>query len=223
MTLLAAMFPIYVMGNFHCIGMCGPIAMLLGRSPYRAYYLLGRLVSFTIAGFIAGAFGEVLAIAFQAWHIGGLLSILIGLIMILAGFQVLLNFRLPFSVQIDRAFAPFREKLNGFLLSQDPWPLFLVGFFTILLPCGQTLLVYSACALSGSAAAGTINGFAFGLLTTPSLYLAMHGSKILQKIKRFYKPVVGGVSIAIGAVALLRGLADWELISHFGIHPVMIY
>lgn len=223
MSLLVAMFPIYVMGNFHCIGMCGPIAMLLGQSPFRGFYLLGRLVSFTLAGFIAGGFGEVLAIALTAYHIGGLLSILIGLIMILSGLYVFQSFKWPFLYKIERSIAPFREHLNALLFTKEPWPLFLVGFFTIALPCGQTLLVYSACALSGSAAIGMLNGFAFGLLTTPSLYLAMRGSGILARIKRYYKPIVGGLSICIGIIALLRGLADMELIPHFGIHPVIIY
>lgn len=223
MQLLAAMFPIYVLGNFHCIGMCGPIAMLLGRSPYRGFYLLGRLVSFTFAGFLAGAFGEVLAISLNAYHLAGLLSIVIGLVMALSGIFLLGSIKTPFLWKIEKLAQPFREKMNQLLFSQEPMPLFLVGFFTIALPCGQTLLVYSACALSGSAWIGTLNGFAFGLLTTPSLYLAMRGSGMLARIKKYYRPIVGSMSIAIGSVAILRGLAEWGWISHFGIHPIMLY
>lgn len=223
MQLLAAMFPIYVLGNFHCIGMCGPIAMLLGRSPYRGFYLLGRLVSFTLAGFIAGAFGEVLAITLSAYHLAGLLSIAIGLVMATFGIFLLGSLKTPFLWQIEKFIAPFREKMNELLFSKEPMPLFLVGFFTIALPCGQTLLVYSACALSGSAWIGTLNGFAFGLLTTPSLYLAMRGSNWLTRVKRYYRPIVGSLSVAIGLVAILRGFAEWGMIPHFGIHPLMIY
>lgn len=221
MTLLTAMFPIYVMGNFHCLGMCGPLALLLGSSPYRAFYLLGRLISFTLAGFIAGAFGEVLGIAFQNYS--GLLAIILGGIMAASGFFVLSNFKVPFSSSVERFFAPFRERLNHLLFSKEPWPLFLVGFFTIALPCGQTLLVYSACALSGSTFVGTLNGFAFGLLTTPALYFAMQARGLLERMKRFYRPVVGGMAFGIGLIAILRGLAEWGLISHFGIHPFIIY
>lgn len=223
MHLFVAMFPIYVLGNFHCIGMCGPIAMLLGRSPYFGFYLLGRLVSFTLAGFLAGAFGEVIAISLSAYHLAGLLSIVIGLVMAISGVFLLGGLKTPFLWKIEKWIAPIREKMNQLLFSKEPMPLFLVGFFTIALPCGQTLLVYSACALSGSAWIGTLNGFAFGLLTTPSLYLAMRGSSLLARIKKYYRPVVGSLSIAIGAVAILRGLAEWGLISHFGIHPIMIY
>lgn len=217
MNLLAVMFPIYVMGNLHCIGMCGPIAMMLGKSPFRSFYLLGRLLSFTLAGFVAGGFGEILALALSEYYIGASLSIMVGLVMIISGLCII--FGVPFFHQM----APLRERLNLLFFSQEPWPLFLVGFLTIALPCGQTLLVYSACALSGSAASGTLNGFVFGLLTTPSLYLAMRGSKVLGHLRRLYKPVVGGLSIGIGGIAILRGIADIGWISHFGIHPLIIY
>lgn len=223
MHLLAAMFPIYVLGNFHCIGMCGPIAMLLGRSPYRIFYLIGRLVSFTLAGFLAGAFGEVLAISLNAYNLAGSLSVVIGIVMAVYGAFLLLSLKTPFLWKIEKWIAPFREKMNQLLFSKEPMPLFLVGFLTIALPCGQTLLVYSACALSGSAWIGTLNGFAFGLLTTPSLYLAMRGSSFLTRIKKYYKPIVGSMSVAIGAIAILRGLAEWGVISHFGVHPLMLY
>lgn len=215
MSLLIAMLPIYLMGNFHCIGMCGPIAMLLGNSPFWGFYLLGRLVSFTLAGLIAGAFGEVLAIAFKTFNISGLFSILMGLLMCVSSAFVYFN--------VSFLKPPYKSYLDRWLFSQDPWPLFLVGFFTIALPCGQTLLVFSACALSGNGATGTLNGFVFGLLTTPSLYLAMRGSKFLLRIKHFYRPIVGGFSLCIGMIAILRGFAEMELIPHFGIHPVIIY
>ena len=223
MQLLLAMFPIYVLGNFHCIGMCGPIAMLLGRSPYFGFYLIGRLISFTLAGFLAGAFGEVLAISLKAYNLSGLLSICVGLLMALSGVFLLWSIKTPYFSSIEKWAAPIREKMNLLLFSQEPMPLFLVGFFTIALPCGQTLLVYSACALSGSAWVGTLNGFAFGFLTTPSLYLAMRGSNWLVRLKKYYRPIAGSLSALIGLIAILRGLAELGWISHFGIHPIMIY
>lgn len=219
MALLAAMLPIYLMGNLHCLGMCGPIAMLLSRAPFRVFYLLGRLVSFTLAGFLAGAFGEVLAISLHQAHLSGLLSLVFGGLIFIFGCMILCNVSQSLALPLGR----FRDQLNQWLFSQEPWPLFLVGILTVALPCGQTLLVFSACALSGSAETGLLNGFAFGLLTTPSLYIAMRGAGWFMYLKRFYRPVVGGLSLLIGLVAILRALADWGVIPHFGIHPVMIY
>ena len=60
MSLLITMLPLYLLGNLHCIGMCGPLVMLLGQQRCRAFYFLGRTLSFTLAGLLAGALGSVL-------------------------------------------------------------------------------------------------------------------------------------------------------------------
>lgn len=223
MTLLIAMLPLYVMGNLHCLGMCGPLAMLLGGSRFRGFYLLGRLVSFTLAGFIAGAIGQVIGIVLHSYHISAAFSVLLGFLMLLAGGYILAGKQIPFSVGALKRLAPLQERFHKLMYTQEPWPLFLFGFCTILLPCGQTLLVYSACALSGSAWVGLINGFAFGLITTPSLLIAMRARKWISKMSKWYRPIVGFSALFIGLVAVLRGLAEWGLISHLGIHPFMIY
>lgn len=219
MNLLFAMLPIYVLGNLHCLGMCGPIAMLLGTSHYRAFYLLGRLISFTLAGTLAGLFGQVIGALLAAYHLSGWFSVVFGGVMAAGGISILLGWELP----LLRRFAPMHDYLNRLLFTGEPWPLFLVGFFTIFLPCGQTLIVYSACALSGSAFVGTLNGLAFGLLTTPSLFLAMQAKRWMQGVKGWYQPLVGGMAVGIGVITVLRGFAEWELIPHVGVHPFMVF
>jgi len=83
-----------------------------------------------------------------------------------------------------------------------------------LLPCGQTLIVYSACALSGDLLAGTLNGFAFAILTSPSLVLAMQAEKSLKFAKRYYNQLVGLAAIFVGILAMMRGLAEIGIIEH---------
>jgi sulfite exporter TauE/SafE len=201
MTLLIAMFPIYLMGNLHCLGMCGPLAMMIGNSPYRGYYLMGRMLSFTMAGALAGMFGYVIASLLQPYHLSYLFSLGLGISMLLIGAFILLG-KSPGIPLLSR----YEKKMSALLFHQGPWALFLFGFFTIALPCGQTLLVFSACALSGSAAAGTVNGLAFALLTTPSLLLAMHAKKFVNKAHKFYRPVVGVLAILVGIGAIYRGV-----------------
>lgn len=201
MTLLLAMFPIYVMGNLHCLGMCGPIALMIGSSPYRGYYLLGRLISFTLAGTLAGMFGYVVATLLQPYHLAYLFSLSIGISMLLIGISILMGKSIGFPL-----FAYYEKKMSVLLLKKGPWALFLFGFCTIALPCGQTLLVFSACALSGSASTGTLNGMAFALLTTPSLLLAMQAKRFVAKAHGLYRPVVGGLAILVGLGAIYRGI-----------------
>ena len=41
MTLFLAMLPIYLFGNIHCFGMCGPLAMMIGHHRFAIGTFLG--------------------------------------------------------------------------------------------------------------------------------------------------------------------------------------
>ena len=192
--------------------------MLLGKSPFRFFYFFGRLLSFTLAGLLAGGFGAVIGVILNDLHVPALTSILFGTITFLLGLCTLLHFAYPGHHQLAKWLAPFNQTLSTALLKEKPWPTFLFGFFTILLPCGQTLIVYSACALSGDMLVGTANGFAFALLTTPSLFLAMQAKKTFAFARKYYNHLIGWSAMFVGLLACLRGFADWGYIPHFVIN-----
>lgn len=223
MTLLMTMLPVYLIGNVHCFGMCGPLAMMISHSPFRMFYLLGRLLSFTLAGMLAGAVGEVIGVSLHQLGIAALASVGVGLLMVAAGIFLYLDRMIPGGKALDQLLRPLNARMEKLLFMPSPGALFLFGFATILLPCGQTILVYSACALSGSALVGTVNGFAFALLTTPALFLALTAREFMSRWRFAYRPVVAITAIAIGVISILRGLADWGIVAHFGIHPFMVY
>lgn len=218
MTLFLTMLPVYLLGNLHCIGMCGPLVMLLGKSNYRYFYFFGRLLSFTLAGMLAGGFGAVIGVVLNDLHVPILASLLFGGITLFLGICTLLHISYPGYQQLAKRLAPLNQKLSSALLKEQPWPTFLFGFFTILLPCGQTLIVYSACALSGDLLIGTANGFAFALLTSPSLFLAMQAKKTFAFARKYYHHLIGWSAVFVGLVACLRGFAEWGIISHFVIN-----
>ena len=124
------------------------------------------------------------------------------------------NARRPF---ISKFLAPFNHSLSSLILRDQKWPTFLFGFLTIALPCGQSLIVFSACALSGSVWVGMINGFFFSLLTSPSLLFAMKAHLILGKFKSYYSALMGICASIVGTLAICRGMAELEVISHWTI------
>lgn len=226
MALLFSMLPIYLLGNFHCMGMCGPLVMMLGKSPYRYLYFLGRTLSFTLAGTIAGTFGAVLNVILSELRFGILASLLFGILMILCGFLSFFRLDYPGHSFLAKKLAPFNQTLSLTLLKQTPLSTFLFGFFTILLPCGQTLIVYSACALSGDCFSGSLNGLVFAILTAPALFLAMQAEKGFKFAKKYYHELIGIAAMFVGMLALLRGFAEMGLIPHFTINEtyhVMIF
>lgn len=214
MILLATMLPFYLFGNLHCIGMCGPLVMMIGQHRYRYFYFLGRLISFTLAGMIAGELGAVLQVFLQAYHIPALTSFIFGgLILSVAISSLFGKVHFNFSWLTQRL-AGMNQTLSLLMLRDQPLPSFLFGFFTIALPCGQTIVVFSACALAGDLFVGMLNGFAFAFLTTPSLFLAMHACKLVYQAKKHYHTVLGICSLIIALLSICRGLAEMNLIPH---------
>lgn len=214
MTLLLTMFPFYLLGNLHCMGMCGPLAMTLGAHRYRNFYFIGRLLSFTAAGGIAGGMGAVVNIYLNQFHISSASCLLFGSLMLLAGLFNLFGISFPGHFLLAKILAKVNGRLSLLILQDLPLSTFLFGFLTIALPCGQSLIVFSACALSGSLSIGALNGFAFAFLTSPALFLAMKAHFVLRKAKKYYNLASSLFIILAGLFSICRGLAEYEIIPH---------
>lgn len=213
MTLFWTLLPLYLLGNFHCLGMCGPIAALLGKNPRKHFYLLGRAVSFTVAGVISAFFGASLSILLYYSGLDKSALFLFSLFFTLIGISYLAPTKLPLPKFLNRFFLWTQKKAAPLLLEESPLKTFLFGFFTVLLPCGQSLFVFSSIALEQDIISGAFNGWAFSLLTTPSLFFAMHAGK-----KFFFKGsqisfVLGLLSLLVALSLFLRGLAQLGWIS----------
>lgn len=194
-------------GSFHCVGMCGPIALALpvGKLTYvqatlsRILYNLGRIITYSTFGYVFGYFGSQLFVAgFQQQ-----LSISIGLLMIL--------FIIPSKLA---AFNPFlkivhllQKSLGGFLSSKS-----LIGFLTLgilngLLPCGMVYVALASAMATSSPLEGAIFMALFGLGTAPLMFsvsilpkfLSLNARKTINK----YLPVY---SFLLAIFFIVRGL-----------------
>jgi len=128
MSLFLTMLPIYIFGNLHCIGMCGPLVMMIGHHRYRYFYFLGRIVSFTMAGLAAGAAGAVLHLALQRYHIPAATCFLFGGIILMLGVYTLLGWQYPGYQWLARHLAKFNQTISTLMLRDRAWPAFLFGF-----------------------------------------------------------------------------------------------
>lgn len=228
MALLITMLPFYLLGNFHCLGMCGPLAMMIGKHRYRYLYFAGRLMSFSLAGMIAGAIGAVSNVFLASYHLSTFVSFFFGLMIISAGLSLICGWSVVGKGWIAKKMAKASSKISLLLLRDLPLATFIFGFLTVSLPCGQTIVVFSACALTESPAAGFINGFAFAILTSPSLFFAMHAHSAFSLFKSHYNTIMGYLSIVIGSVAICRALAEIDLIPHVSFpipyaHPLVLF
>lgn len=217
MTLFFSLLPLYIFGNLHCIGMCGPLVMLLGQHRFRNFYFLGRILSFSLAGFVAGEMGAVLHLLLKQYFLAEIMSLICGFVMI--GWGVMKIFHLLPQMITSSSLTPFHRWVSGLMLKDTGWSTFLFGFFTVALPCGQTLIVFSACALAANGLIGLFNGFAFALLTTPSLVFAMNLSTLFKKFKKYDQIILGGCAILVGTLACCRGFAELGWIPHLVLNP----
>lgn len=212
MALFLTMFPFYLLGNLHCLGMCGPLAAMIGRHRYRHAYFVGRILSFGIAGMAAGEAGAILQGILQRYHIPELLTFGLGLLMIIVAY-VNLTGQKP-TLPTPKFFRRVNQSISLLILKDTVLTTFLFGFLTVALPCGQSLIVFSACALTGNAWVGLFNGLAFAMLTSPSLWVAMHASHWFQKAKNHERLLVACAALLAGTLAICRGLADMSIIPH---------
>lgn len=220
MTLFFSLLPLYLFGNLHCMGMCGPLVMLLGQHRYRFFYFFGRLASFSLAGLVAGELGAVLHLFLKKYYLAESASLLCGIAIMGWGMKKMMGWPAKAtSSSKPSSLNALHKWVSSLMLKDNGWSTFLFGFFTVALPCGQTLVVFSACALAGNAWVGLGNGFAFALLTTPSLVIAMHTLTFFKKFKRYDQTIIGGCSVLVGLLACCRGLAEMGWMNHWVLNP----
>jgi sulfite exporter TauE/SafE len=180
-------FVAFLMGLFsavHCLGMCGSIIGSLTLSlkreirdskreliPFVACYNAGRVLSYTLAGLLAGILERVLTSPFGEGHGHRLLQIVSALVMLGAGLHLAGWF--PRFAYIEKVGIGVWRRLEPYgrrLIPVDTLPrAFVFGMIWGWLPCG---LVYTALALSATTGDVFRSGFtmlAFGLGTMPAV------------------------------------------------------
>ncbi len=207
MSQLSFYIPLFLLGNFHCLGMCGPIAALLAKGRYRHLYLAGRILGFSLAGLLSALFGTVVTLALNQLNLSAILSLALGLLMILTAC-------LPLFSKVATLLSPVQRRLTTLLLKERPMATLLFGASTILLPCGQSVMLYSLCALTQNVVEGTALALLFALLTTPSLLFALEMRHLFERFKYLSKRLFVSATVIVGALTSMRGLADLGAVPH---------
>jgi len=209
-----ALFLVGLLGGTHCVGMCGGIVGALsmgapGRWSMHLAYNVGRILSYGLAGAIAGAVGAAslgldsqVPMRLALYLVANLMLIALGLYLL--GVTQALAFTERAGQLLWQRLQPLTRR---FLPARTVAQAFPLGMLWGWLPCG---LVYSALATalsSGSAARGGLAMLAFGLGTLPNLLLA---GIVLARLNEFVRRPA--VRVASGLLVLgfgLYGLLGW--------------
>lgn len=201
-----------LLGSFHCVGMCGPIAFLLPldrkNKNKRIFQLIsyhaGRLFTYGFIGFVFGLVGKSL----NLFGIQQQLSIIIGagmIAMILIPTRIFNRYN--FSKPIYKAIAKVKSAMGAELKKKDPSTFFTMGFLNGLLPCGLVYMAVFGSLASGGASYGALYMILFGLGTVPLMTTAIYlGNFLKGQVKRRILKVIPVFVVLIGLLFILRGM-----------------
>ncbi len=200
-----------LVSSFHCIGMCGPIALLLPVSGLPArqkmmgiiLYNLGRVSTYMILGIFFGLVGRRIFIA--GYQQG--FSILLGSVILVAAIAFLLHKRLGRNyfgkmlirnVQILIAKQMNRKGLPA---------IYLVGVANGFLPCSMVYFAMAGAMATGSISGGVLFMGAFGLGTLP-LMILLHQFAGLAGVRtrNTVKIIVPYMVATMGLALIMRGM-----------------
>lgn len=198
------------LGSFHCVGMCGPIALALpvgGKSPLEKaisvlLYNLGRASSYAFMGLIFGLLGSTFSVfGLQQW-----LSVVAGVVilLLLAFNHISLVQRTPFGTLNIWV----KQRLGQMLQSEkQPLTYLSLGLLNGWLPCGLVYVAIASSLATGSYWGGALLMFAFGLGTIPVMAsLMVFGKLISLKVRAGINKAVPYFIAGMAVLLILRGL-----------------
>ena len=230
-SLLGALFLSGLVGSLgHCLGMCGPLIMMVGLQihaaqqrplPAHLVYHGARIVMYTLLGAAVGALGSFINLSAQLSSLAGGLSLILGLAVALLGLGYL--GWLPLA-RIEGQAGWISAAMQQALKRGGMAGIALLGALTGLLPC---CLVYGALLAAGSTAGATSGALGmalFGAGTLPALLLAGLGAwRLSLRARQWLNRAAGLLMALVGLQLAVRGLAELHLAPHLQLGSLVFW
>lgn len=212
MNSLIAAISLGFLGSFHCVGMCGPIALALpvnGNSAARKFtaillYNIGRALTYGSFGVLFGSIGR----GFAIFGLQQVLSVVMGGLILLS---VVLpsSFTQKFKITqtLSKPFNALKLNMAG-LFSKRSLPSFLgIGMLNGLLPCGFVYIAVAGAVAAGSAFDGTLFMVLFGMGTFPAMmslswFAGMIGARARSTLRAASPYIISFIAVLM----ILRGM-----------------
>jgi sulfite exporter TauE/SafE len=201
-----------LISSFHCIGMCGPIAMMLPvernnptkKAAQIITYHLGRLTAYGSIGLLFGLLGKGLFLA----GIQQQMSVVIGIAMIVVILTPEKVFaRYNFSKPVFRWISKMKQTLGSHFKKKSYKSLFIIGLLNGFLPCGMVYVALFGAIAMQSAGFGVLYMLLFGLGTVPLMSAVVYVNSFLTvSVRNKVQKVIPYVGVIIGVLFILRGL-----------------
>jgi len=212
MTFIISAIGLGFASGFHCIGMCGPIALSMGltKNQKSNFYLqnityqFGRLLTYSFLGAVLGIIGQ----SFEFAGFQNYLTIFVGILLIR---MAIFSFggkdfasKIPF---ISKGLLRVKMQLGKILQRPDSKSRFATGILNGFLPCGMVYMALTASLAAGGIWQSSLFMFLFGLGTFPFMFAVVFlGNFITTNFRIKILSIVPVMMILLGGLFVLRGL-----------------
>lgn len=205
-----------LLGSSHCVGMCGPFAVLLGsathgwrqNAAWQLLYTAGRIFTYASLGAMAGFGGQRLS-GLTAFGINStaILAFVAGGLLIYEGLITAGVWR-RFSSARGAAVCPASGLLKSMLQQGNHTGVFLAGVATGFVPCGLVYAFLLTAARTGNLSTGALVMGVFGLGTLPMMVgTGICASLLPMRWRGRLFVIAGWCVVGMGAISLYRGWA----------------
>ena len=200
-----------MIGSFHCIGMCGPLALSLpvshnndlSRISGGLIYNSGRILSYTSMGLIFGSLGNL--IIASKWQSS--LSIGLGIIILLYLLVPKKYYHFSTATTLGKPFMLLRQQLGRLFQSKKLSSLLFIGVLNGFLPCGLVYLALTSSIISASPVNGGMFMLFFGLGTFPMMFATvLMGNYLNQSLRQKIHKAVPALLFFMAVLLILRGM-----------------
>ena len=212
MELYIAALTLGILGSFHCIGMCGPIAVALpvnneswlSRIFGGSLYNFGRALTYALMGAIFGLVGQGLNLV----GLQQVVSISIGVIMMLSVVFPLIFKQAKWIDEINnKVVGGLKRSFSKLFQKRSNTSLLLIGILNGFLPCGLVYMAIAGAIATGDLMQGSIYMFLFGVATLPiMLSLTLTSQVVSLGLRNKIRKVIPVFIVIIGLLFVLRGM-----------------
>ena len=215
-VLMGTVFIASLLGSLHCVGMCGPFALVAAADPEKRSsaivptfaYSFGRLISYSVVGLVFGTLGMAVNQTQRLTDWQQSATYLAGGLMIAVGLVALMRY-MGVRIVLPSFATPLKKWLqHGFQYTVSMPPLtraLTIGLLTSLMPCGWLYAFAITAAGTGSPMGGVLLMVTFWAGTVPVMAALMMGAnRIGNRIQRKVPVVMALVVIALGVFTLIH-------------------
>lgn len=210
--MLYSAFIFGLISSFHCIGMCGPIAMMLPVDRSNEAKKITQIITYHIGKLTAyGTLGLIFGLLGRSFYLAGMqqqLSIIVGILMILVAVipeKVFAKYN--FSKPVYRLITKVKSSLGQQFKNKSYKSLFTIGLLNGFLPCGMVYVALFGAIAMQNVTLGIGYMLLFGLGTIPMMVAVVYASGLISfSFRGTIQKAIPLVAVIIGMLFIIRGL-----------------